>query len=139
MTHDSVTRSSWVRAAVLAGIAYLLVGRVFAWPSENVRFWRWAFWFASAGIFAIHIRHELRRGQHVPVSVALRAAAAVAIGAFGLAVVGAVNSWLTTSTLRPLWLLAFVLWPAATAVPAFIVALIAAWALTRTMYASHVH
>lgn len=58
-------------------------------------------------------------------------ALAVAIGAFGLAVAGMVRSLPTGSGVRPLWLLALVLWPAVTAVPAFLVAWIAGAALTR--------
>jgi membrane protein YdbS with pleckstrin-like domain len=32
----------WVRVALLAGVAYLLVGRLFAVPATHVRAWRWA-------------------------------------------------------------------------------------------------
>jgi hypothetical protein len=135
MTHDPSSRLAWVRAAVLAGITYLLIGRVFAWPTENVRFWRWAAWLISAAIFAIHIKHEVDRGRTSPTTAALHAAVAVGFGAFGLAVVGAVNSWLATSVVRPSWLLALMLWPAATAVPAFVVAFMAAWLLSRRLRA----
>jgi len=58
--------------------------------------------------------------------VALHVATAVAIGAFGLAVAGMMRSVTTQGSLKPTWLLALVLFPAVTAVPAFLVALIAA-------------
>jgi hypothetical protein len=55
----------------------------------------------------------------------------VAIGAFALALAGMFRSVATLGALKPTWLLALVLFPAFTAVPAFLVALVAAVALSR--------
>jgi hypothetical protein len=69
--------------------------------------------------------------RHSPRTTAIHTAVGVAIGAFALAVAGALHSLSTTSGIRPLWLLALVLWPAFTAVPAFVVALVAGKVLAR--------
>lgn len=115
----------WVRAALLLGVVYLLIGRVFAAPASHVHLWRLAAWAASGAAFAAHIGYEHFRLRHSPRSIALHAALGVAIGAIALAVAGMIHSLLATSTLRPSWLLALVIWPAVTAVPAFLVALVA--------------
>ena len=122
---DVSHRQPWIRAALLLGLAYFLVGRGFAAPASHVRVWRLAAWLVSGALFAAHIAYEHFRLRHAPRSTALHAALAVALGAFGLAVAGALHALLTTSTLRLSWLLAFVVWPLATAVPAFLVALVA--------------
>ena len=122
---DVSHRQPWIRAALLLGLTYFLVGRGFAAPASHVRVWRLAAWLVSGALFAAHIAYEHFRLRHAPRSTALHAALAVALGAFGLAVAGALHALLTTSTLRLSWLLAFVVWPLATAVPAFLVALVA--------------
>jgi hypothetical protein len=128
--HLTITHR-WARAALLAGIAYLIIGRVFAWPTDHVRAWRLAAWVVSGAVFATHIGYEQLRWRHSPLTTALHASLAVAIGAFGLAVAGALNSLRATSAIQPLWLLALVAWPAATALPAFLVALVASAVLAR--------
>jgi hypothetical protein len=62
---------------------------------------------------------------------AVHVALAVAIGAAGLAIAGLAHSLSTASGLRPAWILAIVLWPAITAIPAFLVALVVSTTLTR--------
>jgi hypothetical protein len=62
---------------------------------------------------------------------ALHVAVAVAIGALGLAVAGMIHSLSTTATIRPVWLLALVLFPVITGVPAFLGAFVAAAVLQR--------
>jgi hypothetical protein len=61
----------------------------------------------------------------------LHVAVAVAIGAFLLAVAGMIHSLSTASGIRPTWLVALVAWPAFTAAPAFLVALMAGVVLAR--------
>jgi len=116
-----VTR--WFRAALLIGAVYLLVGRVSTLPEDNVGMWRITAWAISAALFTAHFWYEHFRLRTAYRPAALHIAAAVAIGAFGLAVAGMIRSLSTAGTLRPVWLLALVLWPAITAVPAFLVAL----------------
>ena len=81
--------------------------------------------------FAAHIAYEHFRLRYSSLFVALHTALAVAIGAILLALAGMINSLWTRSPLRPIWLLALVLWPAITAVPAFFVALAASAILAR--------
>ena len=124
-------RSDWVRAALVVGVAYFLIGRGFALPTEHVQMWRLAAWLVSGAAYAAHIWYEHFRLRNGPRSTALHAAVAVAIGAIALALAGMIRSVSTTSTLRPAWLLALVLWPAITALPAFLVALVVAALLAR--------
>lgn len=121
----------WFLVAPIAGIAYLLIGRLFAVPHSHVQAWRLAAWLASGVVFASHIAYEHFRLRHTPRSAAFHAAVGVAIGAFGLAVWGAVRSLLATSQFRTTWRLALILWPAFTALPAFLVAWVAGVALER--------
>ena|SRR6058998_3366105 len=124
-------RRAWVRAALLIGVVYFLIGRVFALPSSHLRVWRLAAWVVSGGAYAAHIGYEHSRLRNPPRRAALHAAVAVAIGAIALAVTGMIHSLSTASTIRPAWLLAVVVWPAVTAVPAFLGALVAGSVLAR--------
>ena len=112
---------------ILVGLFYALVGIVFAWPSEHVHLWRLAAWAVSAAAYAAHIGYEYVRPR-TPRRAALHVAAAVAVGAFGLAVGANLHSLSVPSTAahRQLLLIALAAWPAITAVPAFLVALAAA-------------
>jgi hypothetical protein len=122
------SRTSWITASLLFGLAYFLIGRGFAAvPTTHVLAWRYAAWAFSAACFAAHIGYECFRLRRAPLAVALHTAVAVAMGAFLLAVAGMIHSGI-----RPAWLLALVAWPAFTAVPAFLVALAAA-ALLRLL------
>ena len=116
---------------MFVGFLYALVGRLFALPTDHAHFWRLAAWLVSGLAFATHIAYEHIRLRHRPGVLALHAATAVGLGAFGLAVAGALRSLWLTSSIQPLWFLALVAWPAFTAVPAFLVALIAGVILTR--------
>lgn len=121
----------WVLAALLLGVVYVIIGRVFAVPADHARAWRLAAWVVSGIAYAAHIGYErltLRSSTRV---AAVHVAVAVAIGAGGLALAGLIHSLSAGSELRPAWLLALVLWPAITAVPALLVALVAGAALTR--------
>ena len=115
---------SWVRAAVLFGVGYALVGIVFALPATHAHAWRLAAWIVSAAGYAAHIAYERVRLQNSFRS-ALHVAFAVALGAFGLSLGANIHSLLTGSTSqhRQLLLLSLGIWPIRTALPAFIVAL----------------
>ena len=131
MKSDAHVQQPWIRAALLIGVVYFLIGRLFSVPTSHVRVWRLAAWAASGAAYAAHIGYEHFRLRHSPRLIALHAAVAVAIGAFALAVAGMVHSLSAASAVRPLWLLALVVWPVATALPAFLVALVAGAALAR--------
>src|SRR5262245_1609095 len=117
--------------ALVFGLAYLLIGRLFPQPAESLRAWRLAAWVASAAVFAVHIGYEHFVERHAPRVIAWHAALAVAIGAFGLAVAGMMHSLATGSAVRTAWLLALIAWPLITAVPAFLAALAAGAVLAR--------
>lgn len=126
----ALTRN-WIRAALLLGAVYFLVGRLFALPASHVHAWRLGAWMVSGLAYAAHIAYEHFRLRSSPRSSALHVAVAVAIGALALALAGMFHSLSAGSTLRPTWLLALLLWPAFTAVPAFLGALVAGVAFRR--------
>jgi hypothetical protein len=129
------SRPSWIRAAVVLGIGYALVGIVFAVPATHVQAWRLGAWFVSAIGYAAHMAYERFRLQSAPGSAALHVACAVALGAFGLAVGANIHSLSIGSTIehRRLLLLSLAIWPVMTALPAFLVALVTNVVLLRTL------
>ncbi len=121
---------------ILAAVAYVGIGILFSVLSrsadaDHVRLWRLAAWVASAAVAAAHIGYEHYRLSSSPRATALHAAGAVALGAFGLALVANVH-WVLAEThgQRPP-LLALPVWPVITAIPAFLGALAVAAVLTR--------
>jgi hypothetical protein len=131
-THVNASgRHAWVRAALIVGVVYFIVGKVFALPANHIHVWRLAAWMVSGVAYAAHIAYEHFRLRSSPRLTAPHVAVAVAIGAFALAVAGMIHSLSTSSSIRPAWLLALVIWPAVTALPAFLGALVAAAILPR--------
>ena len=130
---EQVSSKTWVRAALILGALYALVGIGFALPAYHVKLWRLAAWVVSAIAYAAHVCYERFRLRNSPRSAALHVASAVAFGAFGLAVGANIHSLSlgSTSEHRRLLLLALGLWPVITAMPAFLVALGASWILAR--------
>ena len=123
---------SWFGTAILIGVLYSVIGIVFALPSNQVRMWRLAAWVISAAVYAVHIGYEHFRLGNSPRATALHTALAVAVGAFGLAVAANFHELWVASSYRRSLALALVAWPLLTALPAFVVALIAAYGLTLT-------
>lgn len=128
---DSPSHQPWIPAALLLGALYVVVGRVFAVPASHLQEWRLAAWMVCGVAFVAHIAYEHLSFRHSPHLVAWHAAVAVAIGAFLLAVAAMIRSLWATSAVRPIWFLALFLWPAISAVPAFLVALVASMTLAR--------
>jgi hypothetical protein len=129
-------RTIWL--IVAAGVVYLAAGLVFgalagqAASTQTRVAWRWAAWLVSAIVFGAHILYErisLRSPSRV---AALHVASAAALGAFGLAAAANIHA-LNTPTHRPapLLLASLAIWPLITAIPAFIVAWVAAVLLAR--------
>ena len=118
-------RLSWLVATALAGLSYGFIGIVFAVPSFHVRAWRLAAWIISGAIFVTHIAYDRYRSHNSRLATALHASAAVALGAFLLAVGATVHAAMVPVH-APYWqyAVAFVMWPLITAVPAFLVALV---------------
>lgn len=116
--------------ALLAGIAYVAIGRFFPNPATNQFWWRLGAWILSAIIFAIHVAIEYRRGGPAW-RVARNAAIGTAIGGFGLAAWAMVYNGMRGTAHPGTWGLALVLWPVITAVPGFILAYLSATLLQR--------
>ena len=119
-------RQSWLGVMLAVGILYGAVGIVFAFPSNNVHMWRLAAWVGSAAIYVIHIGYEHFRLGNSSLATASHAATAVALGAFILAGAATIHKAVATSHAPySRYMLALVIWPIVTAVPAFLVALVA--------------
>src|SRR6266480_6755348 len=121
---------------ILVAVAYPVIGVGFGLLASSadthyVRLWRLAAWGASAVVAAGQVEYEHYRLGSSPRATALHAAGAVALGAFGLALVANVH-WVLAETRgqRPP-LLALPVWPVITAIPAFLGALAVAAVLTR--------
>jgi len=132
----SSQKSSVVRI-VLVGALYFAIGFGFAAldPSVSARMrflWRLSAWVLSAGTFATHIGFEHFRLDNSARVVALHTALSVAVGAMLLAAAATVHKIIVPSrTPYSRFLLALVLWPIITAVPAFVVSLVVAAFLSR--------
>lgn len=118
---------------VLLGGVYFIVGVVFgelakwAGSEQGQHRWRLTAWVVSAFVFAAHIAHEhFRLRSRAPV-LALHVALAAALGAFLLAAAATLHA-MRLSSHAPYWLylLALVLWPLMTGVPAFVAGFVGA-------------
>jgi hypothetical protein len=119
--------TNWVRAAAVAALVYPVVGIGFALPLHSgsshllIMTWRLAAWIVSAATFAIHLAYERSRLRSTPFRGALHAAAAVAVGAFLLAVwINGRRLWDASAHHSSLAPLALVLFPVVTGIPAFL-------------------
>jgi hypothetical protein len=135
---DRPANQRWLRVAMLIALVYPVVGIAFAAlanpsASNGMRLtWRLAAWLASAAAFAAHLRYEHFRLRSSPPRAALHVSAAVALGAFLLAVWVNVHAhWVASGPQSPLAPLALVVFPVVTGVPAFVVALVAVAVLAR--------
>ena len=130
-------RKSWLVCAILIGVAYAIIGRFFPNPditagAQIQLLWRLGAWVVSAAVFAFHIGYEHFRLRNSPLAVALHTTSAVAFGAFLLALVAMIRA--ATVTLQvpfSRYILALVLWPIFTAIPAFLVSFFIAAILAR--------
>jgi uncharacterized protein (DUF486 family) len=120
------------------GVTYFVAGITFgalagrSASNQMSTMWRLAAWLTSAAAFAAHIWYELFRLRNSPLSTALHASLAAALGAFALAVAANLHAQWAPSGNQRLLAIALAVWPALTAVPAFVVALAVAAGLART-------
>jgi hypothetical protein len=115
---NAAKRYPWIPAAILAGGAYFIIGRVSAGTREG----RLTAWAMSALVYAVHIWYEHARLANRPLNAARHVAVGVAIGGFAIAVAGLLHAYSITAAIGPRWILALILFPALTALPGFIVA-----------------
>jgi len=101
--------------------------------SDKMRFiWRLSAWIVSAAVFASHIAFEHFRLRNSARVTALQVAMAVAVGALLLAAAATIHKVIVPSrTPYSRFLLALVVWPVITALPAFVVSLAVAAVLPR--------
>jgi hypothetical protein len=125
----SSERQAWLTPAIIAGVLYSAIGILFGLPTTHARAWRLAAWLASGAIYAAHIGYEHFRLRNPAYKTALHVALAVALGAFGLALAASAHELWVAPVYRRSLAIAFVAWPAITAVPAFLVALAIAYLL----------
>ena len=112
---------------VFLGICYALVGILFALPATHVQAWRLAAWVVCAAAYGAHIAYERFRLRNPVGRAALHVALAVALGAFGLAAGANIHSVAVGAAgrQRQLLRLSLLIWPIVTALPAYLVALVA--------------
>jgi len=121
---------------ILVGVAYAVIGIVFAALDDSpdiarMRLWRLGAWVVSAAVGAAHIGYQHYRLGSAPRATARHAAAAVALGAFGLALAANVHWLFAGRDGQHAPLLALPIWPVITALPVFLVALAVAAMLAR--------
>ena len=124
----------WLRAVILFGMVYLVVGVAFPNPSASNQMqfiWRLAAWLTCAVAFAIHIGLEHFRLRNSPRRTALDASVSVALGAFALAAAANIHALTAGTGNQRLLALALVIWPIIAGLPAFAVAWAAAVVLAR--------
>lgn len=132
---DGPRQQHWLRAVILLGVAYLVIGLTFgtlagsASSGQMRATWRLLAWLISAISFAAHIGYEQLRLHSSRVTTAFHAALAVALGAFLVAVTAVIHGQATGASHQSRRVLALVLWPVLASLPAFLGALGAAAAL----------
>jgi hypothetical protein len=123
---DPTNQPRWQRTTILVGLAYTVIGlaTIALSPTSSQAHVasRLAAWLISGVAFAAHIWYSRLRLNESPVATAFHAALSVALGAFALAVSAAVHSLPSSSRS----MLAFLVWPIAIGIPAFVAALAAA-------------
>lgn len=123
---------SWFPIALLLGALYFLFGVGFAtlasWAATNSTrvTWNRLGFLISAVVFVLHIAYEHFRLRSSPLIAASHVSIAVALGAFALAVNANIHGYRVGSSNKRLLAFALVAWPAITAIPAFVVALVTA-------------
>ena len=131
-------KTAAIRIALFVGSMYLVVGIVFgelagrAASAQTRVAWRWAAWLVSGALFGAHVVYEQVRLRTSPRISALHVSAAAALGAFGLAAAANVHAYVASANEHAFMLaLSLAIWPLMTALPAFVVALVAALLFAR--------
>ena len=134
------TGRRWLPATLLAALAYIVAGTlVFALvrhAPEHVGLIRKGLLLLCFIPFALHLAWEHNTLGNPSVPAAAHAALAAAIGAFFFALSAVINVHLTGSGYLHALLFSLVIWPLATFVPAFLLAL-AIYAAVRMARRTH--
>jgi hypothetical protein len=129
---NTSTPQQWLRTAILVGVLYAGIGTAIAAiagtaaSNRGLFLWRLSAFVLSGVVFAVHIAQEHFRRRNPAQSTAWHVAVAVAFGGFALALVANLHDLGSAAGYRPRMLIALAAWPLLTAVPAFLVALVAA-------------
>ena len=122
----------WYNASIIVGVLYfaitVMTGALAAMAQSGRALFLWrlsAFIFCGL-VFLGHIAYEQFRVHSTPKAIACHTSIAVAIGALALAVSANMHDLFFAMGYRWRMLLALILWPILTAVPAFVSALILA-------------
>ena len=132
----TTNKQNRISTVLLFDLAYLAVGILFAVLANSSgtsgiqALWRWAVFLISCVVFAVYIEYEHFRLYNPPRSAALHISLAVALGAFAITVAANLQALGNPGNHGSIDL-ALVIWPIATMIPAFLVALAAATLLTR--------
>src|SRR4051812_25075788 len=113
-------------SSLVAGVAYIVIGRFFPNPSADARWWRLAAWVLSAIVVVMHVMYERRKARSAA-RVARAVAIGAAIGGFGLAF----WAMMLSGGVEKKWIVALLLWPLFLAIPTFAVAYVGAILLQR--------
>jgi len=126
-----------LRTVILIGALYLAIGLTFSAlagsaSSHKIQVvWRLLAYLVSAGVFSAHVAYEYFRLRSAPRIAAWHAAAAVALGAFGLAVAANLHARFGPAATRHAIGVAIIAWPLLCGLPAFVVAFAATAVLSR--------
>ena len=122
----------WYNAAIVVGVLYFAITvttgalAAMAQTGRGLFLWRLSAFVFCGIAFLTHIAYEHFRLHSTAKATACHTSIAVVIGALALAVSANMNDLITGSGYRGRMLLALIIWPILTAVPAFIAALILA-------------
>ncbi len=127
----------WHNASIVVGVLYFVITVItgalaaLAQTGRAQFLWRLSAFIFSGLVFVGHIAYEQFRVHSTPKATAVHTSIAVAIGALALAISANINDLFFATGYRWRMLLALILWPILTAVPAFVSALILATAIRK--------
>ena len=133
---DSSDRKRWLLVVLLFGVMYFVIatafGAIAGSAATNLTRATWnRLAFLACGIaFAVHIGYEHFRLHSSARITAWHASLAAALGGLALALWANLHDLGSSSGYRPRMLIALIAWPLLTGVPAFVIALVTAAALS---------
>jgi len=132
----SIPERPWKRV-MLVGLIYFALGIISALVSNPLKsefiqaMIRVSIFFVGLAVYYYSLHLEITRYNGGIKSSALLTSCAVAVGTFLLAAYAIGMEWWETSGVRTSLLIALIVWPAATSVPAFIMSLLLGYVIVR--------